>query len=62
MSGIDAQVVVELLDTQAFFELLKLPYPGSRTGVIDRLTRERLVTPGAGSRKAPASTGRAVLL
>lgn len=42
-SGLDAQQVVELLDTQTFFELLKLPYPTDRAGVIDRLMRERLV-------------------
>ena len=42
-TGLDAQAVIELLDTQTFFELLKLPYPTERAGVIDRLTRERLV-------------------
>lgn len=42
-TGLDAQQVVELLDTQTFFELLKLPYPTDRTGVIDRLLRERLI-------------------
>ncbi len=41
--GVDAQQVVELLDAQTFFELLKLPYPTDRGGVIDRLLRERLV-------------------
>lgn len=35
--------VIRLLDTQAFFELLKLPYPTDQNGVIDRLTGERLV-------------------
>lgn len=43
MTGLDAQQIVELLDTQTFFELLKLPYPTERAGVIDRLLRERLV-------------------
>ncbi|MCX6633616.1 MAG: putative DNA binding domain-containing protein [Acidobacteria bacterium] len=42
-SGLDAQQVVELLDTQTFFELLKLPYPIGRQGVLDRLEQERLV-------------------
>jgi ATP-dependent DNA helicase RecG len=42
-TGLDAQQVVELLDTQTFFELLKLPYPTDRSGVIDRLIRERLI-------------------
>jgi ATP-dependent DNA helicase RecG len=42
-TGLDTQQVIELLDTQTFFELLKLPYPTDRAGVIDRLVRERLV-------------------
>ena len=42
-TGLDAQQVVELLDTQTFFELLKLPYPTERGNVIDRLLRERLI-------------------
>lgn len=43
VTGQDAQQVVELLDTQTFFELLKLPYPSDRAGALDRLVRERLV-------------------
>jgi predicted HTH transcriptional regulator len=42
-SGLTAQEVVELLDTQTFFELLKLPYPTDQNGVIERLERERLI-------------------
>ncbi len=42
-SGLDAQQVVELLDTQTLFELLKLPYPTDRVGVIDRMKSERLI-------------------
>lgn len=42
-SDLNAEQVVELLDTQAFFELLKRPYPTQRGGVIDRLVQERLV-------------------
>ena len=42
-TDLDVQQVVELLDTQTFFELLKLPYPTDRAGVIDRLLRERLI-------------------
>ena len=41
--GLDAQQVIELLDTQGFFELLKLPYPANQAGVLDRLQQERLV-------------------
>lgn len=42
-TNLDADALIELLDTQAFFELLALPYPRDRDGVIDRLIRERLV-------------------
>ncbi len=42
-SNLSAQEVVELLDSQNFFELLKMPYPTERGGVIERLERERLV-------------------
>lgn len=42
-TNLDAEQVVELLDTQTFFELLKLPYPTDRSSVIERLVRERLV-------------------
>lgn len=41
--GVDEEAIVELLDTQTFFELLKLPYPTHRNKVIERLVQERLV-------------------
>lgn len=47
-SELNAQEVVELLDGQTFFELLKLPYPTDRNGVIDRLIREALIDEIAG--------------
>ncbi len=43
LTGLDAQDVVERLDTQTFFELLRLPYPTEQAGVIERLVAERLV-------------------
>jgi len=43
-TDLTGQEVVELLDTQTFFELLKLPFPTDRDGVLDRLLRDRLVT------------------
>jgi predicted HTH transcriptional regulator len=49
LSALDAQQVVELLDTQTFFELLKLPYPTERAGVLERLIRERLVDDNGGT-------------
>jgi ATP-dependent DNA helicase RecG len=42
-SGLLIDEVVKLLDTQTFFDLLKLPYPTDQNGVIERLTSERLV-------------------
>lgn len=47
--SLDAQEVVELLDTQTFFELLRMPYPTDRAGVIDRLVSEKLVDDSNGS-------------
>jgi len=47
-SGLDPQEIVELLDTQTFFELMKLPYPTDRSGVIERLERERLIDHSGG--------------
>jgi ATP-dependent DNA helicase RecG len=40
---LDSQRVVDLLDTQILFELLNLPLPMDRAGVMDRLLQERLV-------------------
>lgn len=48
LSGLDGQAVIDLLDTQTFFELLKQPYPTTQDAVIDRLVAERLVDRGAG--------------
>ena len=46
--GLDGQQVIELLDTQGFFELLELPFPTDRIGVLDRLVNERLVDEAGG--------------
>jgi len=57
VNGLDAQGVVERLDTQAYFELLGLPYPSDQHSVIDRLVNERLVdrtTAGLAIRKLAA--------
>ena len=42
-----ADDVVALLDTQSFFDLLKLPYPTTRDGVLDKLTGEGLISHSA---------------
>lgn len=41
--NLSAQDIVQLLDTQSFFDLLKLPYPSNQESVIARLTEERLI-------------------
>lgn len=45
--GLTDQEIVDLLDTQTYFELMNLPYPRTRSGVIDRLARERLIDESA---------------
>ena len=47
MRDVSAQDVVQLLDTQAFFDLLRMPYPTDQTGVLARLKDERLIEPSA---------------
>lgn len=37
--------VISLLDTQAYFDLMRLPYPTQQSGVLDRLTSEGLIRP-----------------
>lgn len=44
MDRVSAQDVVQLLDTQTFFDLLKLPYPSDRSGVLEKLKSERLIS------------------
>ena len=38
-----AHEVVDLLDTQTYFELLKLPYPTEQAGVVERLLTDHLI-------------------
>ncbi len=40
---LSSQQIVELLDTQTYFELLGLPYPTEQNGVIERLVNDRLI-------------------
>ena len=35
--------IIQSLDTQSYFDMLKLPYPATRAAVLDRLEKERLV-------------------
>ncbi len=41
-----AEDVIRLLDTQSYFDLIQLPYPADRAGVIDRFTSEKFIVPG----------------
>ncbi|MBK8568285.1 MAG: putative DNA binding domain-containing protein [Saprospiraceae bacterium] len=43
IANVGASDVIELLDTQSFFELIKIPYPESREGVIERLLSEKMI-------------------
>jgi len=45
--GLADQDVVQLLDTQTYFDLLKRPYPSTRDGVIEQLRGERLIVKDA---------------
>ena len=48
-SGLDSQQVIELLDTQTYFELLDDPYPGSRAAVLRSLLDHQMVDQSGGS-------------
>ena len=41
----DGDAVVRLLDTQRYFDLLKLPYPTERKSVLDHFLAEKLICP-----------------
>jgi len=43
MQGLSGQDVVQLLDTQNFFDLLNLPYPTDQVDVLQRLESEKLI-------------------
>lgn len=45
MTQVSSEKVVALLDTQTFFDLLKLPYPESRDGVLSQLVNEGVIRP-----------------
>lgn len=43
MEACSSDDVVRLLDTQSYFDLLKLPYPSDRSGVLERFESEKLI-------------------
>lgn len=46
---LSAQDIIQRLDTQTFFELLKEPYPTTQEAVLERLLSERLIVEKNGS-------------
>lgn len=40
--------VISLLDTQCYFDLLKVPYPSTRDAVIEKFIAEKFISPNAG--------------
>jgi ATP-dependent DNA helicase RecG len=43
MERCDDDTVIQFLDTQRYFDLLRMPYPVDRSGVLARFEREKLV-------------------
>jgi len=43
MHDVTPEKVVSLLDTQSYFELIELPYPADRAGVLERFVSEKLI-------------------
>jgi ATP-dependent DNA helicase RecG len=43
IKDLDAAQVLELLDTQIYFDLLKQPYPTTQSAVLDRFSHENLI-------------------
>jgi len=43
LTGCDGESIVQLLDTQSYFDLRELPYPGTREAVLERFAGERLI-------------------
>ncbi|MBP9914309.1 MAG: ATP-binding protein [Opitutaceae bacterium] len=49
MTDCDGEKVVQLLDTQSYFDLLHLPYPATREAVLERFASERLIQRSGGA-------------
>lgn len=43
-SNVSSAEVIKLLDTQAYFDLLKIPYPTTQAAVVDKFRSEGLIT------------------
>lgn len=49
MTECDGEKVVQVLDTQSYFDLLHLPYPATREAVLERFASERLIDRNGGA-------------
>ncbi|MEN9283149.1 MAG: hypothetical protein RLZZ179_642 [Verrucomicrobiota bacterium] len=49
MTECDGEKVVQVLDTQSYFDLLHLPYPATREAVLERFASERLIERAGGA-------------
>jgi ATP-dependent DNA helicase RecG len=49
MTECDGEKVVQVLDTQSYFDLLHLPYPATREAVLERFASERLIVRSGGA-------------
>jgi ATP-dependent DNA helicase RecG len=43
LPDLEPEDIIQLLDTQSYFDLIELPYPADRQGVIERFISEKLV-------------------
>jgi predicted HTH transcriptional regulator len=43
MQKLSAKEVVKFLDAQSYFDLMKLPFPSSGDGIIDKFISEKLI-------------------
>jgi ATP-dependent DNA helicase RecG len=41
--GLSGDDVIRLLDTQSYFDLLQIPYPSNRDGVLEKFSKENLI-------------------
>ena len=46
-----AQDIIRLIDTQGYFDLMKLPYPRNRDAVLEKLQSEKLIVSGSSGYK-----------
>jgi ATP-dependent DNA helicase RecG len=43
VANVDGAEIIRLLDSQSYFDLVGLPYPENRSGVLDRFSRENFI-------------------